>query len=95
MHGDFRLDNLVVAEADARVLCVLDCELATLGDPLADLATNCSAYLFPQNSRSCPVRCDPRLNPVVLYSYSVHKLAAFNDSPLCPLIVISHLKLKL
>ena len=94
MHGDFRLDNLVV-EADARVLCVLDWELATLGDPLAGFATNCSAYLSPQNSRSCPVRCEPRLNPLLLYYYSVHKLAAFNDSPLCPLIVISHLKLKL
>ena len=54
MHGDFRLDNLVVAEADSRVLCVLDWELATLGDPLADLATNCSAYLFPSKLAQLP-----------------------------------------
>ena len=54
MHGDFRLDNLVVAEVDARVLCVLDWELATLGDPLADLATNCSAYLFPSKLAQLP-----------------------------------------
>jgi aminoglycoside phosphotransferase (APT) family kinase protein len=41
VHGDYRLDNLVVAgpgEPDAlRVRAVLDWEMATLGDPLADL----------------------------------------------------------
>jgi aminoglycoside phosphotransferase (APT) family kinase protein len=41
VHGDYRLDNLVVAgpgEPDAyRVRAVLDWEMATLGDPLGDL----------------------------------------------------------
>jgi aminoglycoside phosphotransferase (APT) family kinase protein len=37
VHGDFRLDNVLVDEAD-RVSAVLDWELATLGDPLTDLA---------------------------------------------------------
>jgi aminoglycoside phosphotransferase (APT) family kinase protein len=41
VHGDYRLDNLVVgppSAADAhRVRAVLDWEMATLGDPLADL----------------------------------------------------------
>ncbi|GAB3231282.1 phosphotransferase family protein [Glycomyces halotolerans] len=39
VHGDYRLDNLIVAgEADApRVAAVLDWEMATLGDPLVDL----------------------------------------------------------
>jgi aminoglycoside phosphotransferase (APT) family kinase protein len=41
VHGDYRLDNLVVAGAadpDAyRVRAVLDWEMATLGDPLGDL----------------------------------------------------------
>lgn len=36
VHGDYRLDNLIVAPA-ARVRAVLDWEMATLGDPLADL----------------------------------------------------------
>lgn len=38
VHGDFRLDNLVVDVASGEVRAVLDWELATLGDPLADLA---------------------------------------------------------
>ncbi|GGO84432.1 phosphotransferase family protein [Wenjunlia tyrosinilytica] len=36
VHGDFRLDNAVVGE-DGRIAAVLDWEMATLGDPLADL----------------------------------------------------------
>lgn len=36
VHGDYRLDN-VVCSPDATVAAVLDWELCTLGDPLADL----------------------------------------------------------
>ncbi|MFJ4030940.1 phosphotransferase family protein [Streptomyces griseoluteus] len=38
VHGDYRMGNLMfVPEAPARVLAILDWEMATLGDPLADL----------------------------------------------------------
>lgn len=37
VHGDFRLDNVLV-DGDDRVTAVLDWEMATLGDPLSDLA---------------------------------------------------------
>jgi aminoglycoside phosphotransferase (APT) family kinase protein len=37
VHGDFRLDNILV-DADDRVTAVLDWEMATLGDPLVDVA---------------------------------------------------------
>jgi aminoglycoside phosphotransferase (APT) family kinase protein len=36
VHGDFRLDNAIVGE-DGAVRAVLDWELCTLGDPLADV----------------------------------------------------------
>jgi aminoglycoside phosphotransferase (APT) family kinase protein len=40
VHGDFRIDNVIVTLADRSALAaVLDWEMATLGDPLADLAT--------------------------------------------------------
>lgn len=38
VHGDFRLDNTILAPEDpGRVAAVVDWEMATLGDPLADL----------------------------------------------------------
>jgi aminoglycoside phosphotransferase (APT) family kinase protein len=38
VHGDYRLDNCLMDPADpGRVAAVLDWELSTLGDPLADL----------------------------------------------------------
>ena len=37
VHGDYRLDNVLVDGAD-QVAAVLDWEMATLGDPLTDLA---------------------------------------------------------
>ncbi len=37
VHGDYRLDNVLVDEHD-QITAVLDWEMATLGDPLTDLA---------------------------------------------------------
>ncbi|GAA0722899.1 phosphotransferase family protein [Dactylosporangium roseum] len=37
VHGDYRLDNLIVDPHTLRVAAVLDWEMATVGDPLTDL----------------------------------------------------------
>ena len=47
VHGDFRLDNLVFEHGSARVIGVLDWELSTLGDPLADFAYHALAWVAP------------------------------------------------
>src|SRR5688572_25315027 len=39
VHGDYRLDNVVVDPVRGHIVAVLDWEMATLGDPLTDLAS--------------------------------------------------------
>jgi aminoglycoside phosphotransferase (APT) family kinase protein len=43
-HGDYRFGNLMFAPAATDVVGVLDWELSTLGDPLADLGYFCMPY---------------------------------------------------
>ncbi|MEM9733426.1 MAG: phosphotransferase [Pseudomonadota bacterium] len=50
VHGDYRLDNMIFANASEDVLAVLDWELSTLGHPLADLAYQCMQWRLPHQS---------------------------------------------
>jgi aminoglycoside phosphotransferase (APT) family kinase protein len=44
VHGDYRLGNVMLDRDEPRVLALLDWELATLGDPLADLGYLVATY---------------------------------------------------
>lgn len=52
VHGDFRLDNLIVAPDRAQVRAVLDWELSTLGDPMADLSYLLIGWAIPASLRN-------------------------------------------
>jgi aminoglycoside phosphotransferase (APT) family kinase protein len=49
VHGDYRLDNLIVARAEPKVIAVLDWELSTLGDPLADFSYHLMTWHMPHS----------------------------------------------
>jgi aminoglycoside phosphotransferase (APT) family kinase protein len=49
VHGDYRLDNLILDAAQPKVIAVLDWELSTLGDPLADFSYHLMAWHMPKS----------------------------------------------
>jgi aminoglycoside phosphotransferase (APT) family kinase protein len=53
VHGDLHLRNIVVSAAEGEILAALDWELATLGDPIADLGTTL-AYWPEQDETVLP-----------------------------------------
>jgi len=47
VHGDYRLDNMIIAPDAPKISAVLDWELSTLGDPLADFSYHLMAWHMP------------------------------------------------
>jgi len=52
VHGDFRLDNMILDHREPKVRAVLDWELSTLGDPMADFSYLLIAYAIPASLRN-------------------------------------------
>ena len=47
IHGDYRIDNMVFAPEAPEIVAVLDWELSTIGDPLADFAYFAMQWKMP------------------------------------------------
>ena len=48
VHGDYRLDNMILHPTEPRVIAVLDWELSTIGHPLADFTYHLMAWEMPE-----------------------------------------------
>ena len=71
VHGDYRIDNMIFAGNEPKVIAVLDWELGTLGDPLADFTYVALAWVTENGGRSGVMDLDrkalgiPELDEVV------------------------------
>ncbi|MDB5668657.1 MAG: phosphotransferase family protein [Alphaproteobacteria bacterium] len=72
IHGDYRIDNLIYAPDSPRVSAVLDWELSTLGDPLADFTYLVMQWEMPAEAGSAGLKgvdfaeaCIPTLDEAV------------------------------
>jgi len=50
VHGDYRLDNVMFHPLEPKIIAVLDWELSTLGNPIADLAYQVMAWQLPRDA---------------------------------------------
>ena len=48
VHGDYRLDNMIVHPTEPKVIAVLDWELSTIGHPLADFTYHLMIWRMPE-----------------------------------------------
>ena len=52
VHGDYRVDNLIFAPTEPRVIAALDWELSTIGDPIADFSYFLMSWVTQPEGRS-------------------------------------------
>ena len=49
VHGDYRLDNVMLHSSRPEIIAVMDWELSTIGHPFADLAYQCMQWRLPHS----------------------------------------------
>lgn len=61
VHGDYKLDNVVYDGTPPRLVGILDWEMATLGDPLADVGWMLSFWREPEDPTEDVLSFEPRM----------------------------------
>lgn len=61
VHGDYRLDNMVLHPTEPKVLAVLDWELSTLGHPLGDFTYHLMQWKLPSRDAAVTSLIDSNL----------------------------------
>jgi aminoglycoside phosphotransferase (APT) family kinase protein len=84
VHGDYRLDNTVL-DANGGVRAILDWEICTLGDPIADLGLLLVYWAEPSDVTAALLGAAPTTAPgfasrdQVLKSYAAHSTLDVSD----------------
>ena len=79
VHGDYRIDNMIYAKDRPEVLAVLDWELSTLGDPLADFTYLCLAWVTDNGGRSGVMDLDRKALGIPELEEVVERYSAATD----------------
>ncbi|NUM55727.1 MAG: phosphotransferase family protein [Candidatus Hydrogenedentes bacterium] len=67
VHNDYKFDNIVLDPGDiTKIVGVLDWEMATIGDPLADLGTALGYWIEPDDDAMKVVQCFMTTEPGAL-----------------------------
>jgi aminoglycoside phosphotransferase (APT) family kinase protein len=85
VHGDYRLDNLILHPTEPRVLAILDWELSTLGDPIADLTYFLMHWVTPDHERNSLANASPESGIPALTEMLDRYLAATGNELGAPL----------
>ena len=86
VHGDFRLGNLIYDKNNKNIKAVLDWELSTIGDPLADFGYMLYPYYIPLGQRHGIQGCDiskenlPEIEEVLETYCSIRKIKVFDPT---------------
>ncbi|MGL4324754.1 MAG: phosphotransferase family protein [Beijerinckiaceae bacterium] len=77
VHGDYRLDNLILDATAPRVRAVLDWELSTLGDAIADFTYHAMTWVMPRASSDAAI---PTLMDIDLAAKGIPALDDYCDA---------------
>ncbi|WP_342359144.1 phosphotransferase family protein [Terrarubrum flagellatum] len=76
VHGDYRLDNMILHANEPRVLAVLDWELSTVGDAIADFTYHAMTWVMPRAETGMSM---PTLQGLDLVALGIPDLDSYCD----------------
>lgn len=85
VHGDYRLDNMIFAHDEDRVIAVLDWELSTLGDPIADFSYLMLNWHNPADGRAGLLGLDLAALGIPTQEEAVDRYVARTGYPVPPM----------
>jgi aminoglycoside phosphotransferase (APT) family kinase protein len=85
VHGDYRLDNMIFEKDANRVLAVLDWELSTLGDPIADFSYLMLNWHNPADGRAGLLGLDLEVLGIPSQQEAVERYVARTGFPVPPM----------
>ncbi|TNE29324.1 MAG: phosphotransferase family protein [Alphaproteobacteria bacterium] len=85
VHGDYRLDNVIFHKSENRVIAVLDWELSTLGDPIADFSYLMLNWHNPSEGRAGLLDLDLAALNIPTQDEAVDRYVARTGFPVPPM----------